>query len=225
MAEDEGFFSRWSRRKVQARQSEPLPEEPHRPQVGHPPQVTPAAVAVPPPASERSKTQESVTAPSASNELPPSSSEPLPTLDDVRGLTPDADFSRFVAPEVSPDVRNAAMKKLFADPLFNVMDGLDIYIDDYSKPDPLPPDLARKLVSSQFMKLFDEPKEAKEASEPDALAGPDGTAATAAPDAAATTEPTPEAEVSDTSPVADGPAQSEPPRESLPIPNPLPQQP
>ena len=31
------------------------------------------------------------------------------------------------------------MKKLFADPHYNVMDGLDVYIDDYSKPDPIPP--------------------------------------------------------------------------------------
>ena len=30
------------------------------------------------------------------------------------------------------------MKKLFSDPHFNVMDGLDTYIDDYGKPDPLP---------------------------------------------------------------------------------------
>ncbi|HEX8477639.1 MAG TPA: DUF3306 domain-containing protein, partial [Telluria sp.] len=30
-----------------------------------------------------------------------------------------------------------ALKKLFADPNFAVMDGLDIYIDDYTKPSPL----------------------------------------------------------------------------------------
>ena len=30
------------------------------------------------------------------------------------------------------------MKKLFSDPHFNVMDGLDTYIDDYGKPDPIP---------------------------------------------------------------------------------------
>jgi hypothetical protein len=36
-------------------------------------------------------------------------------------------------------VRNAALKKLFTDPHFNVMDGLDVYIDDYGKPDPCRP--------------------------------------------------------------------------------------
>lgn len=225
MAEDEGFFSRWSRRKVQARQSEPLPEEPPRPQVGHTPQVTPAAVVAQPPSSERPTPQELGTPSSAPAESGPSPREPLPTLDDVRALTPDADFSRFVAPGVSPDVRNAAMKKLFSDPFFNVMDGLDIYIDDYSKPDPLPPDLARKLVSSQFMKLFDEPKEAKEASESGELALPDGSEPTAAPDETATTKPTLEAEASDTPAVADGPEEPQSQPHALPIPNPLPQQP
>ena len=38
---------------------------------------------------------------------------------------------------------NAALKKLFSDPHFNVMDGLDTYIDDYGKPDPIPPSMLR----------------------------------------------------------------------------------
>jgi len=96
-------------------------------------------------------------APSAQDEAP----EPvrLPTLDDVARLTPDADFSPFVARGVPSDVRNAALKKLFADPRYNVMDGMDVYIDDYSQPDPLPLAMARKLASAQFMKLFDEPEQ------------------------------------------------------------------
>ena len=42
-------------------------------------------------------------------------------------------------------VRRAALKKLFSDARFNVMDGLDIYIDDYSKEDPIPPALLAQL--------------------------------------------------------------------------------
>jgi hypothetical protein len=38
------------------------------------------------------------------------------------------------------------MRKLFSDPRFNVMDGLDIYIDDYSKPDPMPEGFLDKLA-------------------------------------------------------------------------------
>jgi hypothetical protein len=56
----------------------------------------------------------------------------------VAALGDGADFSRFVQPGVDEAVRRSAMKKLFSDPHFNVMDGLDIYIDDYNKFEPLP---------------------------------------------------------------------------------------
>ena len=71
-------------------------------------------------------------------------------------LTPASDFKPFMARGVTPDVRNAAVKKLFADPHFNVMDRLDIYIDDYSQPDPLPAAMLRQMASAQFLKLFDD---------------------------------------------------------------------
>jgi hypothetical protein len=61
---------------------------------------------------------------------------------------------------VAPDVKNAAVKKLFADPHFNVMDRLDIYIDDYSQPDPLPMAMLRQMVSAKTLGLFDDEPEA-----------------------------------------------------------------
>ena len=81
---------------------------------------------------------------------------PAPTLEDVKALNADSSFAPFVGRDVAPEVRNAAMKKLFTDPHYNVMDGLDIYIDDYSKPDPMPADMLRKMVSAKFLNLFDE---------------------------------------------------------------------
>jgi hypothetical protein len=60
-------------------------------------------------------------------------------------------------------VKNAAFKKLFTDPHFNVMDGLDVYIDDYSKPDPIPPEMLRNLASAKFLKLFDDEEEKEDA--------------------------------------------------------------
>jgi len=60
-----------------------------------------------------------------------------PTLEAVARLTPQSDYSAFVAGGVDPAVRRLALKKLFADPSFAVMDGLDIYIDDYTKASPL----------------------------------------------------------------------------------------
>jgi hypothetical protein len=41
------------------------------------------------------------------------------------------------------------------------MDGLDVYIDDYSKPDPMPPEMLKQLASAKFLRLFEE-KETEE---------------------------------------------------------------
>lgn len=84
--------------------------------------------------------------------------EPLPTLEDVEKIDRfDPDFSAFMKPNVDPTVQQAALKKMFTDPHFNVMDGLDIYIDDYSKPDPLPPGMLERMVQSDMLKLFSKP--------------------------------------------------------------------
>ncbi len=47
------------------------------------------------------------------------------------------------------------MRKLFSDPHFNVMDGLDTYIDDYGKPDPIPESMLRQLNQSKLLRLFE----------------------------------------------------------------------
>jgi hypothetical protein len=104
---NEGFLRRWARLKAHP---EPAPAEAPRPV------TVPAPPAMPPvPAQEQAAL----------------------TLEDVARLTPQSDFSAFVAGGVDPAVRRLALKKLFADPNFAVMDGLDIYIDDYTKPSPL----------------------------------------------------------------------------------------
>ena len=80
---------------------------------------------------------------------------PPPTLDDVAKIDRfDPDFSAFMKPDVDPAVQQAALKKMFTDPHFNIMDGLDIYIDDYSKPDPLPPGMLERMVQSDMLNLF-----------------------------------------------------------------------
>jgi len=87
----------------------------------------------------------------------PDTSEALPsaTLDDVEKIDRFApDFSAFMKPDVDPAVQQAAMKKMFSDPHFNVMDGLDIYIDDYSKPDPIPMEMLKRMVQSDMLNIF-----------------------------------------------------------------------
>lgn len=153
MADDDNFFSRWSRRKQQVRTGEPLPADPPPPA----PSPAPAVRTVPAAAAPTAPAAPTVEARPAA--APDENRPPPPTLDDVSSLTPESDFSRFVARDVSPDVRNAAVKKLFADPHFNVMDGLDIYIDDYSQPSPLSKADMARMVGAQFLKLVEDPAE------------------------------------------------------------------
>src|SRR5487761_1897092 len=68
-------------------------------------------------------------------------------LPPVDTLTIESDFTKFMRPGVDEVQKRGALKKLFSDPRFNVMDGLDTYIDDYTKSDPVEPSLARELLS------------------------------------------------------------------------------
>ena len=123
----DGFLGRWSKRKAGIE-----PDSVEK-KVEAPKELSPA------PAVEKIE-----------DEAPP-----LPTLDDVAKIDRfDPDFSAFMKPDVDPAVQQAALKKMFTDPHFNIMDGLDIYIDDYSKPDPLPPGMLERMVQSDMLKLF-----------------------------------------------------------------------
>ena len=127
------FLSRWSRRKLE--QVQPAPEP------AAPPAVESASV----PATESAATVQD--APPA--ELPP-----------VESLTPESDFKPFMQPDVDAGVKNAALKQLFKDPHFNVMDGLDTYIDDYSVEDPIPEAMMKNLYQARQHLFSDEEKAA-----------------------------------------------------------------
>jgi hypothetical protein len=75
--------------------------------------------------------------------------EAPPELPPLEKLTFDSDFKGFFHPKVDEDMRRAALRKLFSDPHFNVMDGLDVYIDDYSKSDPIPAAMLAGLKQAQ----------------------------------------------------------------------------
>jgi hypothetical protein len=84
------------------------------------------------------------------------SPDEAPPLPPVESLDFDSDFTRFLAPKVDETVKRQALRKLFNDPRLNVMDGLDVYIDDYSKFEPIPDDVVAKLQHARY--IFDPPR-------------------------------------------------------------------
>jgi hypothetical protein len=165
----DGFLGRWSKRKLESKQGK-VPEA----------QLLPPAKPLPTPEEDQTAEPFPLTETGADTpagaagvvtglpaeevgvegrvEAPP----PL-TLEDVAALTPESDYARFAAREVTAEVKNAALRKLFADPRYNVMDGLDVYTGDYAKPDPIPNSMLRQLASAKFLGLFDEEEKQEEA--------------------------------------------------------------
>lgn len=95
----------------------------------------------------RLKRESRAAPPSAPRSGPPQPVEDKPPeLPPLDSLTFDSDFRAFLHPKVEEGLRRAALKKLFSDPRFNVMDGLDVYIEDYNKFEPLEPELLAKLT-------------------------------------------------------------------------------
>ncbi|MCU0897933.1 MAG: DUF3306 domain-containing protein [Burkholderiales bacterium] len=179
--DDDAFLSRWSRRKVAAREGEPLPE----PKPAEPVPAAAAGTAVP--------------------EVP--ARPELPSLESLEGLK--SDYRAFMQPGVDEDVKRAAIKKLFADPQFNVMDGLDVYIDDYTQFEPLSPGMLDRIAAVKHLFRTPEPEPRE--------AGADEAAARDQPEAAASLESAPPAEAAtpvlpagDIATISTGPAILEP---------------
>lgn len=175
---DDSFLGRWSKRKHAARRGETPPE---------PAPAEPALPAPPPPAA----------APTTPPELPP--------VESLKGL--ESDYQDFLRSDVDPATKSAALRKLFGDPHFNQMDGLDIYIDDYSKEDPIPPAMLRAMNQARSLGLFDDEEKAEQekavaadtAAAPASVAGP-------VPAAAGLPQPAADAELQPVTPAKPDPA-------------------
>ena len=162
----ESFLSRWSRRKVEVK-SDPAA-------ANKLPRKAPSAVAIAATAETNAKPSTGATHEAKMPQdvrlertsVSAAGAEPLPT---VESLTRESDFAPFMRADVTPEMRNQAMKKLFTDPHYNVMDRLDIYIDDYGKPDPIPPEMLRMMNQSKTLGLFEEEERAEEAARRAAL--------------------------------------------------------
>lgn len=137
------FFSRWSKRKADARVGQATFEEATPPKP-----IIDGDFQAKSPENDRQSTALSTT--------PEPDDAPPTVLPSVESLTKDSDFSPFMQADVPPALRNQAMKKLFADPHYNVMDMLDTYVDDYTGSEPIPLDWLKKMSQSKALKLFEE---------------------------------------------------------------------
>lgn len=159
MQDKEPFLSRWSRRKLEAKELAPA----SAPQAPELPAVAPAA-----PHPTATKPPEAATA---------------------GGITPE--YREFFDPRVEETLRRTALKKLFSDPHFNTMDGLDTYIDDYAKADPIPEAMLRQLNQAKDLLLFDDEKQASERAGDETLAAAGEAGVPAASDTTPLPEPPP----------------------------------
>jgi hypothetical protein len=157
---EQGFLRRWARLKAQGGaadagvQAEPQPGA----------ALAPVAQTTPhPPVAQTIPHPPVAPMPPASGSAAAAPARPLPSLEDVARLNADSDFSAFVTQGVDKAVQRLAMKKLFSDPHFNLMDGLDTYIDDYNKADPIPAAMMASLEHARS--LFAQP--AKDEQVPD----------------------------------------------------------
>lgn len=157
--DDKGaFLSRWSRRKLDAKEDALA----GAPQAVELPAAAPVAPLLP-----------------GTEPIAPGTSEGS-----------SSEYRKFFDPQVDEKLRRTALSKLFSDPHFNVMDGLDTYIDDYSIPDPIPEAMLRKLNQAKALFLFDEEKKTAEGAVNEASAA-SGEAAAASPAEAAKTSTLP----------------------------------
>lgn len=100
--------------------------------------VLPASVA------NTSTSAESAVASERTADAGPDGTQPLPPLSSISLAE---DFTPFMQAKVPQAIRQQALKALFKEPHFNVMDGLDIYIDDYTVFEPISPEVMATLSS------------------------------------------------------------------------------
>ena len=141
-SEPESFLVRWSRRKREA------VREPSRAGGAAAPQPAPTLPS-PPAAVEAAATapEMPVAPPSVEADSNAATAIPLPPIESLDGLR--SDYEAFFKQPVAEELRRAAVKKLFADPHFNKMDMLDVYVDDYTQFEPLPAELRMRLTSAR----------------------------------------------------------------------------
>lgn len=169
---DEGFLSRWARRKEATRLGETVAAEE---QAEH--------------LDALAEGEEQLPAVQAEEEA-----EYLPTDEDMpplESLTEESDYSGFLSPRVSEELRKLALRKLFHSAPFNIRDGLDDYDGDYTYFEKLG-DIVTSDMRHQ-MEMEEERRRAAEAEEAAAAEQEEDAAQEASAEDETTEQPAPEA--------------------------------
>ncbi len=187
MSEDEGFLQRWSRRKQGITRDDEEPSE------ADPDQVSPAAE-VRPEEPDPTVAAEAAAETDSEPEPEPPGDEDMPPLESI---DKSGNVAAFFSPRVSEGLRQAALRRLFRQPKYNVVDMLDDYAEDYSKPvamgNILTSDMryraeqARKRLEAKLKESLAENNDGPEGPE-DAAGQPDAVASTAEPETTDTEE-------------------------------------
>jgi len=113
MTSDESRLGRWSRRKAEVRAG----------RGGASPELQEDKADLPVDAAK----------PDDTGQENPAEETPPPDLPDIETLTPDSDFTAFMKEGVPKALRRQALRKLWAsDPVFNFIDGMEEYGEDYT---------------------------------------------------------------------------------------------
>lgn len=91
--------------------------------------------------------------PSGMNQLP---LQPASAVDPTGS---DESLSALFQPGVTRDIRQQVLRGLFMTDHYRVMDGLDVYVDDYSKPELLAAEMLDKIDHARGLLKLDEPEE------------------------------------------------------------------
>jgi hypothetical protein len=105
--------------------------------------------------------QQAATPPAA----PQAEAKPAEPLPPVESLKPDSDFTPFMAKDVTPETRRAALKQLFTDSHFNLPDPFEPYSGDYTIEDPIPVEMLKNLNHAKRL-IFDKPQPPADAQAP-----------------------------------------------------------
>lgn len=167
---DGNFLGRWSRRKADGMEQRRCPED---------------AAGQPPCGGEPSEGRRD------GAELPARAPHTILTdehMPPIDSLTENSDFSGFLSPGVSEELRKLALRKLFRSAIFNDRDGLDDYDEDFRNfaalGDHITSDMKHRMELEEQRKRRTQEAETEAAAEAESAPKPEQPAEQAAPDKA-----------------------------------------